>query len=75
METVKGVTDIIYTIAGIIAALMIVIHGIRMLTADNPSDRTAAKNSIIYVILALVVIILAGILVGLFLKPGTIPGT
>jgi heme O synthase-like polyprenyltransferase len=75
MGFIKGLTEAIYLIAGVIAALMIVIHGIRMVTAQDPSDRNAAKNSIIYVLIALVIIVLAGTLVALLLKPGAIPGT
>ena len=70
---VNGVIGIIYIAAGILGALMIVIHGIKMVTAQDPNDRNAAKNSIIYVIIALVIIVLAGALIGLFLQHGTIP--
>jgi hypothetical protein len=72
MGQVQGATELVYMVAGVIAALMIVIHGIRMLTTDDPHERNAAKKSIIYVILALIVIIMAGIIAGLFLKPGAI---
>jgi hypothetical protein len=74
MEIVKGITDLVYMVAGVIGALMIVIHGIRMVTAQDPNDRTAAKNSIIYVILAIAIIVLAATLVRLLLRPETIQG-
>ena len=70
---INGIVGIIYDVAGIIGALMIVIHGIRMVTAEDAHDRSAAKSSIIYVILALIVIALAGTLVSIFMNSATIP--
>jgi hypothetical protein len=70
--TVNGITDIIYMIAGLLGALMIAIHGIRMVTSQDPHDRDAAKSSIIHVIIALIIIAMAAALVNMFIGMGGI---
>lgn len=69
-KTVNGITEIVYMIAGIIGALMIAIHGIRMVTSQDPHDREAAKSSIFHVIVALIIIALAAALVNMFITMG-----
>jgi hypothetical protein len=70
--TINGITDIIYMIAGMLGALMITIHGIRMVTSQDPHDRDSAKSSIIHVILALIIIAMAAALVNMFITMGNI---
>ena len=68
--TINGITDIIYMIAGVLGALMIAIHGIRMVTSQDPHDRDAAKSSILHVIIALIIIAMAAALVNMFITMG-----
>ncbi len=68
--TVNGITDIIYMAAGILGALMIAIHGIRMATSQDPHERDASKSSIIHVIIALIIIAMAAALVNMFITLG-----
>lgn len=56
---VYGITDIIYFVAGIVGGLMIVVHGVKMITSTDPSMRNAAKKSILYVFAGLFIISLA----------------
>jgi hypothetical protein len=70
---VNSIVNIIYLVAGILGALMIVINGLRMVTSQDPNDRSAAKNGIIFVIIALIIIILAATLVGVFLNSAMTP--
>jgi hypothetical protein len=44
-----------------------------MVTSQDPNDRSAAKNGIIFVIIALIIIILAATLVGVFLNSAMTP--
>ncbi len=62
----KGLTDLIYTAAGIIAAIMLVVHGLKFITSQDPDARRNAKNAILYVILALVIIGIAKFTVDTF---------
>jgi hypothetical protein len=73
--TVNGITDIIYMAAGILGALMIAIHGIRMATSQDPHERDASKSSIIHVIIALIIIAMAAALVNMFISMGGVSGT
>jgi hypothetical protein len=68
--TINGITDIIYMIAGMLGALMIIIHGIRMVTSQDPHDRDSAKSSILHVIIALIIIAMAAALVDMFISMG-----
>jgi len=68
--TINGITDIIYMIAGLLGALMIAVHGIRMVTSQDPHDRDAAKSSIMHVIIALIIIAMAAALVNMFISMG-----
>jgi hypothetical protein len=72
---VDSIVQIIYYAAGVLGALMIIINGIRIVTSQDPNERTAAKNGIIYVIIALIIIILAATLVNLFMNSATTPQT
>jgi hypothetical protein len=67
-KLVKGIIDIIYAAAGIVAAIMFVIHGLRLISSQDPSERDEAKKAIFFVIFALVVIGLGSLIVGEFAK-------
>ena len=57
---IKQITNVMFFIIGAIAVVMIIYSGIRYTTsAGNPAGVTAAKNSLIYSIVGLVVAILA----------------
>lgn len=60
--------NLLYITAAGVAALILVIHGIRLKLAGSPSEREEAKKGIIFVILGLVLIILAVMIVGLIYK-------
>jgi zinc transporter ZupT len=69
-ETVGGVNNLLYGVAGGIALLLITLHAIRWKIAENPTDRDEAKKGMINVVIGLVVIIIAATLVTLlFSKP------
>ena len=53
---IKQVINILLTVAGIIAVLMVVIGGIRYVTSDGDSSRASqAKNTILYALIGLIV--------------------
>lgn len=57
---VKTITDVMFFIIGALAVVMIIYSGIRYTTsAGNPAGVTAAKNSLTYSIVGLVVAILS----------------
>jgi hypothetical protein len=72
---VNDIVNVIYYAAGTIGALMLIINGLRLITSQDPNDRSAAKNGIIYVIIALIIIILAATLVGIFMNSAATPQT
>lgn len=58
--SVDGVLNTVYLWAGIVAVLVIIIGGIRYTTSNgDPAQVKAAKNTILYAIVGLVVIIMA----------------
>jgi len=70
ISTVGGLNNLIYGIAAGLAVLMIVIHAVRWKTADNLADREQAKKGIINVILALILIMVAGAVISvIYVKP------
>lgn len=59
-ELVKNIINILLMIAGIIAVIMIIIGGIRYATSNGDSNSvTAAKNTIMYAVVGLVIAIFA----------------
>ena len=70
LETVGGLNNLVYGIAAGLAALMITLHAVRWKTADNPNDREEAKRGMINVILALILIMVAGAVISaIYVKP------
>lgn len=71
-DTVLGsVLTLLYFITGIIAVIVIIVAGLMYATANGDSNRiTAAKNTILYSVIGLVVIIMAftitGFIIGRF---------
>jgi hypothetical protein len=63
--TVKAVLDVVLTITGSIALLMITIGGFRyIISRGDPSATAQAKDTILYALVGLVVSILAYAIVG-----------
>jgi hypothetical protein len=60
-----GIIDTLFIVAGAVAVLIMVIGGIRYITSTGDSKRIqAAKDTILYAIMGLVVVILARAIVG-----------
>lgn len=63
-ETIQAVVDILTAIIGVIAVILIIINGLKFITAAGDSNSiTAARNGIIYAIVGLIVVALAQIIV------------
>lgn len=65
-KLVQDITTMIYMVAGIIGAVMLIIHAIRYASSSDPHGRNDAKKSMAAVLIALVIMALAGWAVGLF---------
>lgn len=71
-KEVYGIQDIVYYVAGIIAAIMFVISGYKFMTSTNPEDRASAKKGVMFVILALIIIAIADPMVKLLITEADI---
>lgn len=60
MESVSGINDLFYGVAAGVASLMLVFQAVKWKTAECPAERQAAKKGMFTVLMALVVVILAG---------------
>lgn len=59
-DMVKNILNILFMIIGILAVIMIVVGGFRyVLSAGDSSAVTAAKNTILYAVIGLIVALLA----------------
>lgn len=57
---IKSIINILLYIAGAVAVVMLILGGIRYITSNGKQDQvTAAKNTIMYAIIGLIVVILA----------------
>ena len=74
--TLSSITSLLYGIAAGIATLMLAFLALKWKTAEGPQDRESAKKGMITVILALIVVMLAGTAVDLMNKknPSGSPG-
>lgn len=62
---VNGIIDTLFTVAGAIAVVILIVGGIRYITSTGDSQRIkAAKDTILYAIIGLVVVIVARAIVG-----------
>lgn len=70
-SSVQEITLIISAAALGLALLMLVLHGIRWITAENPEDIRQAKEGIIHVIAGILIVLTAAALVSMFysMKP------
>ena len=63
-STLQQVVNILTTIVGIIAVILIIINGLRFITANGDSNNiTAARNGVIYAIIGLIVVAMAQLIV------------
>lgn len=61
---IKTVVDILSVVVGVVAVIMIIIGGLRYITSGGDSNNTsAAKNTILYAIIGLVVVAMAQVIV------------
>ena len=68
-STFMKIVNIIVSIAGIIAVIMIIIGGVMMITSNGDSTRfSKAKDTVIYTAIALVIILVARPLIGLIVN-------
>ncbi len=74
-DILAKVINIISVIVGVVAVIMIIIGGFRYITSGGSSEKvTAAKNTILYGIIGLVVVALAQIIVRFVLNKTTVIG-
>ena len=59
-DLVKNIINILLTVASVVAVIMIIVGGIRYATSNGDSNNvTAAKNTIMYAVIGLVIAIFA----------------
>src|SRR5207253_11297748 len=62
--TVKTVVNVLSVVVGVVAVIMIIIGGFRYITSGGKQESvTAAKNTILYAVVGLVVVALAQVIV------------
>jgi len=63
-NTIANVVNLLSTIVGILAVIMIIIAGFRYVTSGGKQENvTAAKNTIIYAVIGLVIVVIAQLIV------------
>lgn len=73
-NTIKDVINILSLVGGALAVIMLIVGGLRyVLSAGNPETTKAAKNTIIYALVGLVIIAVAQIIVQFVLNKATNP--
>ncbi len=66
---IKRVVDIFSVVVGIVAVIMIIIGGLKYITSGGDSGNiTSAKNTILYAIVGLIVVVLAQVVVRFVLQ-------
>lgn len=75
-NTIKTIINILSVLVGVIAVIMIVIGGFRYITSGGDSTKvSAAKNTILYALVGLVIVALAQIIVKFVLTKAVSPTT
>lgn len=65
---INKVANILAAIAGVVAVVIIMVSGLKMITSNGDSKKlTDARNAIIYACIGIVVIILARVIIGLIM--------
>jgi hypothetical protein len=63
-ETIQNVINLLTIIIGIVAVILIIINGLRFITANGDSNSiTSARNGVIYAIVGLIIVALAQLIV------------
>jgi heme/copper-type cytochrome/quinol oxidase subunit 2 len=71
-RTIERALVILSVVVGIVAVVMIVVAGFRYITsAAEPAKVTAAKNTLMYAIIGLIIVVLAQVIVRFVLKTTT----
>lgn len=65
------VVSIVYGVSAAVAVVMLVLHTLKWMTADDEQGRMDAKTGIIYVVVALLILMLAGALVSMLYSAPT----
>ncbi|MEX2006682.1 MAG: pilin [Candidatus Saccharimonadales bacterium] len=62
-STIAGIVNILTVIVGIVAVVMIIVAGFRYITSGGASDKVkSAKDTLIYAIIGLIVVVLAQVI-------------
>jgi hypothetical protein len=70
--TIKDIVNILSVVVGIVAVIMIIVGGFRYITSGGSSEKvTAAKNTLLYAIIGLVIVALAQVIVRFVLTKTT----
>lgn len=74
-STIKLVLNMLSFIVGIIAVIMVIVGGLKYITSSGESSNvSSAKNTILYAIIGLIVVVLAQVIVRFVLqKTATVP--
>lgn len=71
---ITAVVDILSVIVGALAVIMIIVGGLRYITSGGDSSGTAsAKNTIIYAVVGLLIVIFAQVIVNFAIEESTTP--
>lgn len=63
-DTIATVINVLSSLVGVIAVIMIIIGGYRYITSGGASDKvTSAKNTLLYAVIGLVIVALAQVIV------------
>lgn len=75
-DTIATVINILSVIVGVIAVIMIIIGGFRYITSGGDSTKvTAAKNTILYALIGLIIVAIAQVIVKFVLGKATTVGS
>ncbi len=74
-KIIYDVISLFYLAAGIIAAIMLTLNGIRLFSSENPERREEAKRAIWYILLALALVMIGGLGITYLMKGVTKPGS
>ena len=71
-DTIASVINVLSLVGGALAVIMLIVGGLRyVISAGNPETTKAAKNTIIYALVGLVIIALAQLIVQFVLNKAT----
>lgn len=75
-DTISEVINLLSAIVGVVAVIMIILGGFRYITSGGDSNKvTAAKNTLIYAVIGLIVVALAQTIVHFALTSANSPST